>query len=214
MTYLQIVNAVLRRLREDEVTSYNETDYSSLISDFVNEAKREVEDAWNWTSLKDTKTITCIASTQEYTITDAGNRYRILQAVNDTQDTVMRIAPYDWIQRQTLLGTSTEASPYYYSIVGQTGGDPDITVYPIPDTADSLKFNMIIPQADLADSSTVLTIPEWPVILGAYAKAISERGEDGSTQYAEVVNDYNKAMADAIGLDAVHVPHETVWKVC
>ena len=48
MTYLQIVNKVLRRLRENEVSSINENPYSLLIGDLVNVVKREVEDAWDW----------------------------------------------------------------------------------------------------------------------------------------------------------------------
>jgi len=35
MTYLELVNAVLRRLRITEVGSVNETAYSAMIGDFV-----------------------------------------------------------------------------------------------------------------------------------------------------------------------------------
>ena len=40
MTYLQLVNSVLRRLRENEVDTVAETSYSALIGDFVNDAKQ------------------------------------------------------------------------------------------------------------------------------------------------------------------------------
>ena len=40
MTYLQLVNSVLRRLRENEVDTVPETSYSVLIGDFVNDAKQ------------------------------------------------------------------------------------------------------------------------------------------------------------------------------
>ena len=56
-TYLTLVNDVLSRLRESEVTSVSDNTYSSLIGRFVNEAKREVEDAWNWNRLRSTITI-------------------------------------------------------------------------------------------------------------------------------------------------------------
>ena len=45
MTYLQLVNRVLRKLREDEVTIVNENDYSKLVGDFVNDAVKCVEAA-------------------------------------------------------------------------------------------------------------------------------------------------------------------------
>ena len=43
MTYLDLVNNVLRRLREDEVSSVSESSYSKLVGDFVNDAKQFVE---------------------------------------------------------------------------------------------------------------------------------------------------------------------------
>ena len=47
MNYLSLVNSVLRRLRETEVSSVADNAYSKLIGDFVNDAKRQVEDAYN-----------------------------------------------------------------------------------------------------------------------------------------------------------------------
>ena len=52
MTYLNLVNAVLRRMRETEVTSVSQNSYSALVGEFVNEAKRTVESAWDWSALR------------------------------------------------------------------------------------------------------------------------------------------------------------------
>ncbi len=54
MTYLNLVNNVLRRLREEEVTSVQGSTYSKMVGDFVNDAKRMVEDAWDWSALRTT----------------------------------------------------------------------------------------------------------------------------------------------------------------
>ena len=51
MTYLELVNDVLIRLREAEVETVSQTDYSKLIGKFVNDAKRQVEDAYSWNVL-------------------------------------------------------------------------------------------------------------------------------------------------------------------
>ena len=55
MTYLQLVNAVLRRLRESEVTTVqgagNTNSYARLVGDFINEAKSQVEAAYDWSAL-------------------------------------------------------------------------------------------------------------------------------------------------------------------
>ena len=46
MTYLTLVNNVLKRLRERTVSTVEETSYSTLIAMLVNDAKQEVEQAW------------------------------------------------------------------------------------------------------------------------------------------------------------------------
>jgi len=46
MTYLESINASLKRLRENTVTSVTANTYSQLIGELINEAKREVGDAF------------------------------------------------------------------------------------------------------------------------------------------------------------------------
>lgn len=213
MTYLQLVNAVLRRLREDEVVSYNETAYSKLIGDFINESKREVEDAWNWGQLRSTIQVTCVPSTWRYTLTGAGNRYRILQVLNDTQDFEVKKAPYKWLNSQFTGSSPSNGNPAFYDVNGNSDGDPNVDLYPIPNVADVVNFNMVIPQGDFTESDTVLTVPSYPVILGAHAKALSERGEDGSTMFAEVMSNYNKALSDAISIDSANLQDELIWEL-
>lgn len=214
MTYLQLINAVLRRLREDTVTSIDQSDYAALIGDFVNEAKREVEDAWNWIQLRQTIQVATVADTYRYTLTGAGNRFRVLQVVNDTDDTILKKGPYKYMnQLFTTSGTTQTGSPWLYDINGNTNGDPNVDLYAIPDAVYTINFNLIIPQDDFTADGETLTVPSWPVILGAYMKAISERGEDGGRSYAEVANDYQKALSDAIAIDAGNVPDELIWEV-
>jgi len=49
-----------------------------------------------------------------------------------------------------------------------------------------------------------------PVILGAWARAISERGEDGSLSDM-VFMQYQQALSDAIAQDSGRVVRETLW---
>lgn len=215
MTYLQLINAVLRRLRESEVSSWDETAYSKLIGDFVNEAKREVEDAWNWMQLRSSIQVTCSPNVFSYALTGAGNRYRVLQVINDTQDYDMRGVPYKHLNRLFVVTDTVETgNPLYYGINGMTGDDPNVDVWPVPSAADVLLFHMVIPQADLDANADTLTVPSWPVILGAFAKALSERGEDGSTMFAEAYGSYSHALSDAIALDAYNQSDELDWVVC
>ena len=211
MTYLQLINSVLRRLREDEVATVDQSNYAKLIGDFVNETKREVEDAWNWVQLRSTIQVTTVASTFRYTLTSAGNRYRILQVINDTEDFELKLAPYKWMNSQ-LTGTPQETAPLYFDVNGSSSGDPNTDMYPIPDKEYTINYNMIIPQDDFTVDGDTLTVPSWPVILGAYAKALSERGEDGGTQFAETAKMYGMALSDAVAIDSQKVPHELNWE--
>jgi len=67
-TYLDVVNTVLRRLREPVVSSVNDTDYSAMLGVFVNDAKREVEDAYDWNALSTTLTAVTTADVFNYVL--------------------------------------------------------------------------------------------------------------------------------------------------
>ena len=215
MTYLQLVNKVLERLREDEVTSVGQSNYSKLISSFINQTKREVEDAHDWTQLRDTIIVDTVSGTYKYSIAGASNRFRILQVINDTEDMELREAPYTWMKKQfTAVSDIAEGSPYLYNIEGRdSNGDPYVNLYPRPNSIESIDFNMVIPQDSLSTDADILTVPEWPVILGAHMRAISERGEDGGQTFGEMRSDYQAALSDAIGIDSGNVPDEMIWTV-
>jgi len=66
MTYLDIVNNILRRLRERSISTVNETSYSALIGVLVNDAKEKVENAWQWSALRSTLSATTVAGTFNY----------------------------------------------------------------------------------------------------------------------------------------------------
>jgi len=93
-TYLQLVNDVLIRLREAEVTSVTDTSYSKLIGKFVNDAKRQVEDAYNWNALSETLTVSTSADLFNYVMTDAGIRFRVFDVgVDSNGDTQVDLYP-------------------------------------------------------------------------------------------------------------------------
>lgn len=74
-SYLQLVNDVLVRLREPAVTTVSQNVYSALIGALVNDAKREVEDAWQWSSLMDYLTFNCINGISSYETNTMLTRY-------------------------------------------------------------------------------------------------------------------------------------------
>ena len=115
MTYLQIVNAVLARMRESSVASVSKNSYSLLIGKFVNDAKRQVEDAWDWDAMSVTLPLTTSAGTSTYTLTGSGLKPKDISVNDTTNKTRLRNAPIKWIFDQQQLTTVSNANPAYYA---------------------------------------------------------------------------------------------------
>ena len=213
MTYLELVNDILIRLREAEVESVAQTDYSKLIGKFVNDAKRQVEDAYSWNVLSTTVTLTTVAGTHSYSMTGAGQKFRVVDAINDTQDLTLKNIPFANMNRFLNFGTTQTAAPTYYAFNGVDGSnDTKVDVYPVPDKAYSLVFDLIVPQDTLSSNSTELLVPSELVIQNAYARALVERGEDGGLNSSEAYQLYRSMLADYIALESTRFPEESVFE--
>ena len=62
MTFLNLMNNVLRRLREEEVSSVTESTFAKMTGDFINDAKHIVEESNDWSALRSTISISTTAS--------------------------------------------------------------------------------------------------------------------------------------------------------
>jgi hypothetical protein len=210
-TFLNLVNRVQRRMRETVTASVTTNAYSTLIGEFVNEAKREVEDAWNWNALRETIIATTAANTRAYVLTNAGKRFRVLDVYNDTSNYLLYPIGTTEQTVNFLDSVDTVNKPLNYSFNGEFEGDPVVDLYPIPDGVYSINFNLVVPQVDLVANTDELYVPDYPVYLGAVKRALEERGEDGSQQYATISRDYANALADAVSQDEARMPTETDW---
>jgi hypothetical protein len=211
MTFLQLVNNVLIKLREPQVTSVTDNTYSTLIGRFVNEAKRSVEDAWNWDALSQSITGVTVAGTTNYTITGSGVRQKGV-VVNDITNRASLInKPIQWIINQYDLSTVAHGAPVYYAWNGNDGTDSKVEIYPKPDGVYTLRFHMYSSQADLSANTDTILVPSEPVILGAYARALVERGEDQGLNSSEAYNLYKNSLADFIALESSKYPENEIW---
>ena len=212
MTYLNLVNNVLRRLREEEVVTVNENSFSTMVGDFVNDAKRIVEDATDWSGLRKTVVVNTEADTFNYVLTGTQNRGRVLDVVNKTSNFFMEYRTAHEFNRKFLVDDPDKNTPRYYSYNGiNSAGDTQIDVYPIPDKLYKLHFNMVVPQEDLTTDDQLLKVPAHPVIHLAVALLARERGETGGTSAAEYFQIANKYLSDAVAMDASKHPEEMVW---
>lgn len=210
MTYLEVCNRVLRRLRENEVTTVNETPYSKLIGDLVNVVKVEIEDAWDWSALRTTLTATTTDSLFNYVLVGSGTRLRVLDIINDTDDFIMQQRGTKWFDQQFLLNSQQLGSPMYYNFNGvDDNGDSQVDFFPIPDGTYDVRLNVVLPQAELVADSTQIQIPSLLLVEGALARAISERGDDGG--YAEQEQRYRSMASDLIAVEASQRLDEMIW---
>lgn len=211
-TYLDLVNNVLIRLRETTVSSVGDTPYSSLIGVLVNDAKREIEDAYQWSALESTIVLPTVAGQREYTLTGSGRRFRVADVLNNTEDIFMQQADGTWINRQYYLADVQNAAPIYYNFVGlDSNGDTSVELWPQPDAVYSLRFNLYIPQADLSNNADTVKVPAHLVQLLAHANAVAERGEDGGQSFSELYQKYRLSLADAIALESNRYDEQVTW---
>jgi hypothetical protein len=207
MTYLQLINNVLIRLRETQVSTNNETDYSTLIGLFVNDAKRQIEDSFSWNVLGKTVTITTVAATYIYSMTGAGQKFQVLDAINTTSNIGMQNISFVEMNRYQNLVPTTDGLPQYYSFDGVDGsGDTKVVLFPRPDGVYSVPFSLTVPQATLSADGTSVLVPDFLVVQNAYARALVERGEDGGLSSSEAYQLYRGMLADQIALEGTRYP--------
>jgi hypothetical protein len=212
MTYLQLVNSVLRRLREDEVTTVAQNSYSKLIGEYVNDAKRTVEDSYDWTALRTTLTVSTVADTFNYVLTNSQNRMKILDVINDTSNFFMQYKTSRWMDQAFLIDEPPIGTPQFYSFNGvNAAGDNGVDLYPKPDKAYQVRFNVVLRTSDFTADTDNMQIPSSAVVQLATALGARERGETGGTSAAELFGLADRTLADAIAIDASQHPEETIW---
>jgi hypothetical protein len=207
MTYLELVNDVLVRLRESTVSTVSESSYSALIGKFVNDAKRQVEDAYAWNVLGTTITLSTTSGTYEYGLTGAGQKFQVIDVLNVTSNIGMKNIDFASMNRKQNFSTPVSGIPYEYAFDGVDGNyDTKVTIYPRPDGVYSIPFSLAVPQATLALDATIIAVPDVLVVQNAYARALVERGEDGGLSSSEAYQLYKAMLSDYIALEGTRYP--------
>ena len=212
MTYLDLVNHVLRRLRVDTVSTWDETDYSTMIGDLVNDAMIKVQNAHNWSMLQTTTTVNTVASTATYELADSNENTQIQTVVNTTSNYMLTAADRGWIDYQESLTTS-EGPPTYWSAASQASGDGDLTIqlWPTPDAVYAIDILHNVKQDRMTAGTDVLLVPDDPVIQLAVAYALEERGDTGGQNNMTQFQRANESLADYVALDYQRDPNLLVW---
>ena len=195
-TQLQIVNDVLRRLRETQVSSVASNEYSELVGSFVNDAKETLEDMWFWTVNETEIDLSILADgTRNYEVAGTNDRSFLVRSINDQIPMAYDVTTNDKAQLCDIplkaLREFRNSSSTIDDAVDQPTGfalKPDadgrgwsVELYQGSGTARTWRFYWYAPQGELAvdgsDDNTQVLLPKRPVYLRALYYAQYERGE-------------------------------------
>jgi hypothetical protein len=221
MTFRELINEVLIRLREDTIAtdwsgnindSTTVTAYQKVIGSLVNDAKRSIETYHDWLILRETKDITTVNGTKNYSL-DSGQEIKVIDVVNQTTSNKL-VQVNRAYMNSVAYPVEADGEPMYYAFNGaDSSNNLKFDLTPIPTEAQIISFDMIKYQDELKLAATSVKIPDKPLILGAWARAISERGEDGGTQMTITAKESLESLNQAILIDSGNTQFESDWYV-
>jgi len=219
MTFREAINEVLIRLREDTISSDWSDDindssdvsaYQKVIGALVNDAKRSIESYNDWLILRETADIATVASTKNYSLS-SGQDFKILDVVNNSTGTQLIQVSKAYLNSIKYPSDPT-GEPLYYGFNGaDASNNLKVDLSPIPTAVQTISFDIVKYQDVLTAATTVIKIPTKPLILGTWARAIAERGEDGGTQASIIADEASTAISQAIMIDSGNVKFESDW---
>ncbi len=213
MTYLNLVNNVLRRLREETTNNVNDTIFNTMVGDFVNDAKQLVEESHDWSGLRSTISLQTVVGTNQYSLAGTGDNVKVFSVINDTSNTFVTYQTKDWFNNALYLQEERSGSPLYYTFDGlDSSQDTRILLNPKPSTVETLRFDVTKRQPELVNNTDVLLVPSKPVIHLAVALLARERGETGGTSTVEYFSIADRYLSDAIAIDAAKHPEEMIYR--
>ena len=219
MTYRQLINEVLIRLRESTIDadwsgaindSADVSDYEKVIGSLVNDTKRSIESYHDWLVLRETVDISTVNGTKNYNLS-SGQDFKIIDVINNATGNQLVQVSKAYLNRERYPTAST-GEPHYYGFNGaDSSNNLKVDLSPTPSKAETISFDIVKYQDTLTAATTTLKIPAQPVILGAWARAIAERGEDGGTQSAIAAQEATNSLNQAIMLDSGNTQFESDW---
>jgi hypothetical protein len=221
MTYRELINQVLIRLREETLSSdwsgnINDsstvTDYQKVIGSLVNDTKRSIESYHDWLVLRETVDVSTVATTKNYNLS-SGQEFKVLDVVNNSTGHQLTQVTRHYLN-SIMYPTDPTGEPNYYAFNGaDSSNNLKVDLSPIPTEAQTISFDIVKYQDELTAATTVVKIPSKPIILGAYARAVAERGEDGGTQSSIAAQEATNSLNQAIMIDGGNAKYELDWFV-
>ncbi|MGD9590807.1 MAG: hypothetical protein AB7Q37_18605 [Pyrinomonadaceae bacterium] len=207
-TYLGLINKVMVELREPVVTDIT-GEFARLVGQKVNQAKRDVEAATQWSYLRTEIDFVTVVGQQDYTMTGTNARSILAkdpsgraQVFNITTSVMGRLRemPREYHRADIAWNLASNSVPSLFSL-RRTPTTITLSLYPKPDAVYSMRAVFYIPQVELSATSDVISVPEEPVYLLAAAYVAAERGDGSGTMAQELAAAGQKALIEAINFD-------------
>jgi len=222
-TQLSIVNKVLRRLREDEVSSVASTAYSQLIADFLNDIIEDMQTDYDWSQLETDISVSVLVSTTTYDLSSDTNNRSVVRfdeyngplvfVYDDGSDTegaqLNMLNTNEMYRRIRVDEAQTGEDPIFFSLKAQPDVDGlEMEIYPSPNNTRTIKARFWVPMTELetdgSNDSTVLYLPSLPLFRGVLFLALNERGEELGEPGGIAERRYDAAKGEAIHTDMVN----------
>jgi hypothetical protein len=146
-------------------------------------------------------------------LTGAGTRFRVTNVLDITDYGSLTPTTVDKIERRVYSSASPQnADPSEYAFNGvSSNGDSQVMLWPIPVGTNNIRFSLVVPESDMSADSDTTKLAKEPIVLGALARALVERGEDGGLSSSECYALAKKALADVIAIELARSPENDAW---
>lgn len=234
MNYLEMVNEVLVRMREEEVTDVNDLENDPeqrMVCKFVNDARSFVERSHAWNALKKLWIIDLAHEKHKYRLNGSAEQSSIY-LVKYNNGMPLQEVPSKWIESKG----REMGSPSWFAPSHVEQHAVQINVYPRPSNkytgtgnvfeyASSEFGSATFPNPGnqlyvyghgqgirLTQNSDQILVPDDPVMNYALAFSQRERGEAGGQNSAEIFALAKQYLSDAISWDVTNSSGEYVWE--
>ena len=234
MNYLEMVNEVLVRMREEEVTDVNDPENDPeqrMVCKFVNDARSLVERSHAWNALRKLWVIDLRHEKYKYRL-DGHAEASTIYLVRYANGLPLQEVPSKWIESKGReMGSPSWFAPSHVSTHAV-----ELRVYPRPSnkyTGTGNVFEYTTAEYNEASypsfgnqlhvyghgqgnrlfkNDDQILVPDDPVMNYALAFSQRERGEAGGQNSAEIFALAKQYLSDAISWDVTNSSGEYVWE--
>ena len=218
MNYLDLTNRVLDRLREERASSgtLDSDPYFRSIGAHINDAKEQVENAWQWSMLRQDEAVAIVPGQNTVELPNSYDNNYVIKRITLTDIDGNYGGFLKWISDDRMwyytVGAPDRNKPSVYATgTPAANGNQTINILQPSDDDYFLIINSWHNQDPLTAADDLLKVPSLPVYSLATALASRERGETGAINTGELFAIAQSHLSDAIAYDSARYPEELDW---